>query len=180
VKRRIVVVVLVVLMAASAYAQMEVILATPKEIQAAIDGGADVNAFLGDLTPLIAAAAYNGDPEVITTLLKAGARLEAKDIRYGIGGTALLWAAYNNSNPEVTSTLLKAGADINACTDDGRTALIWAAQNNPNPLEITVLLKAGADATVKDKAGKTAYYYAHFNYILKGTDALKQLEEASR
>ena len=180
-KKRIVVVFLTVLMAASAYAQMELILATPKEIQAAIDGGADVNAYIGDLTPLITAAAYNKDPEVITTLLKAGAKLEAKDIRQGIGGTALLWAAYANSNPDMTSTLLKAGADIKACTDDGRTALIWAASNNPNPLEvIKVLLNAGADATVKDKAGKTAYYYAQYNYMLKGTDALKQLEEASQ
>ena len=63
-----------VLLAASAYAQMEVMLATPKEIQAAIDGEKDVNACIGVLTPLITAAAYNKDPAVIATLLKAGAK----------------------------------------------------------------------------------------------------------
>jgi hypothetical protein len=45
---------------------------------------------------------------------------------------------------------------------------------------ITVLLKAGADAKVKDKFGKIAFDYAQIRYELKGTDALKQLEEASK
>ena len=43
-----------------------------------------------------------------------------------------------------------------------------------------VLLNAGADAKAKDKDGKTAFDYAKDNDALKGTDALKKLEEASK
>ncbi|MGA2380526.1 MAG: ankyrin repeat domain-containing protein [Spirochaetia bacterium] len=186
-KKRIVVsVVLAVLLAASAYAQTTdffvlVETGTPQDVQAAISKGADVNSRDSarvETTPLIAAAAYNNDPAVITTLLKAGADIDARDLHYG--ATALMWAANNNQNPEVVATLLKAGADIKAHTEDGGTALIIAAQFNRNPEVIMVLLNAGADAKVKDSEGKTALDYAKDNWALKGTDALKQLEEASK
>jgi ankyrin repeat protein len=48
------------------------------------------------------------------------------------------------------------------------------------PEVITVLLKAGADGTAKDSMGKTAFDYAKNNEKLKGTDAIRQLEEASK
>jgi hypothetical protein len=191
VKKRIIVsVVLAVLLSASACAQTTklfgaVLTGTPQDVQAAIDKGADVNARDSEgQTPLINAATYNKDPEVITTLLKAGADLEARDSR-GFGGTALLWAAGNNGNPEVISTLLKAGADIKATdTLEGRTALIHAvyqtAYENTKPEMIIVLLNAGVDAKAKDKRGWTALDYAKYVFALKGTDALKQLEEASK
>jgi hypothetical protein len=178
--------VLAVLLAVSAHAQTTdiftlVLVGTPQDVQAAIDGGADVNAYRGIMTPLTTAAGYSKNPEVITTLLKAGAKLEARDTEHGRRRTALIWAAFTNSNPEMTSTLLKAGADINALSEDGRTALIWAALNNPNPEEVLrVLLNAGADATVRDKAGKTAYDYMRYDYRLKATAVLKQLKEASK
>ncbi len=150
-KKRIVVAsVLAVLLTASAYSQTKglfgvVITGTPHDVQAAIDKGADVNAqnSAGE-TPLIAAAAFNKNPEVITTLLKAGADIEARDSVHG--GTALLWAAAFSKNPEVVSTLLN----------------------------------AGADAKAKDNVGYTAFYYAKRNIKLKGTDALRQLEDASK
>ena len=151
---------------------------TPQEVQAAIDKGADVNAAVGDKTPLIVAATLNKDPEVITLLLKAGAKLEAKDTQYG--GTPLAWAAYDNPHPEVTETLLKAGADVEAKGVYRRTALMYAAMNNSNPEVIAILLSAGADAKAKDETGKTALDFASTRPVLNGTDALKQLEEASK
>jgi hypothetical protein len=45
---------------------------------------------------------------------------------------------------------------------------------------ISTLLKAGADAKAMDRKGKTAFDYAQSNYKMKGTDALKQLEQASK
>jgi len=130
------------------------------------------------LNPLITAAG-DKNPEVITTLLKAGADIEARELHYG--NTALLWAAWNNPNPEVIATLLIAGADIEARDKFGLTPLMYTAIRNKNPENmITTLLKAGADAKAKNKAGMTAFDYAKNNYSLRGTDALKQLEEASK
>jgi ankyrin repeat protein len=223
VKKRIVVaVVIAVLLAVSAYAQTTNFFqlaqsGTAQDVQAAISKGADVNApdktDPRQKTPLMYAARFNPNPEVITVLLKAGAKIEAHDP--GNGSTPLMHAAYNNPNPEVITTLLKAGANIEARdffggtplivaamgnknsevitvllkagadieardTDFGSTALIHAAQYNPNPEGITILLKAGANAKVRDNAGMTALDHAKSNYSLKGTDALKQLEEASK
>ena len=52
---------------------------SPLDVQAAIDKGADVNAPLAEngMTPLIAAASYNPNLEVIAILLKAGADVDA-------------------------------------------------------------------------------------------------------
>ena len=52
-----------------------------------------------------------------------------------------------------------------------------AAYNNSNPEVLMVLLEAGADAKAKNNAGKTALDYARENERLKGTWALKLLEE---
>ena len=106
-KKRIFVVFLAVLLAASANAQTPKLIAAvqsgaPQDVQAAIDEGADVNALNGGLTPLEWAAYLNKNPEVITTLLKAGANIEARDVRLGIGGTALGWGR----GPQYSSRLL--------------------------------------------------------------------------
>jgi len=53
------------------------------------------------------AARYNPNPEVITTLLKAGAEIEARDV---YGGTPLILAAMGNKNPEVIRVLVEAGS----------------------------------------------------------------------
>lgn len=58
--------------------------------------------------------------------------------------------------------------------------MIVAAAKTHNPEMITALLKAGADAKAKTNKGFTALDYAKANKSLEGTDALKQLEEASK
>jgi len=72
------------------------------------------------------AAEENPNPEVFTTLLKAGADIEARD---NGGGTALMVAAGRNPNPEVITALLKAGADAKAKNKAGQTALDSAKYN---------------------------------------------------
>ncbi|MGA2612258.1 MAG: caspase family protein [Spirochaetia bacterium] len=160
---------------------------SPQEVRAAIDQGADVNAQDKDgMTPLIYAAQYNLNPEVITMLLAAGALVDARNPEgwtYTESWTPLMWAAMKNQNAEVISTLLKAGADCNAQSQRrGRiTPLMLAARYNPNPEVIVILLKAGANAKViSEDAHKTAFDYARNNIKLIGTDALKQLQEASK
>jgi len=152
---------------------------TSQSIQAAIDKGADVNAVssLDGTTVLMLAAEDNPNPDVITTLLEAGAEIEARD---EIDRTALMFAAEDNPNPDMITTLLRAGAEIEARDDFGYTALIRAAAGNPNSIVITALLKAGADGKAKDNGGLTAFDNAKNNKKLQGTDALGQLEEASK
>jgi ankyrin repeat protein len=183
-KRVIVAVVLAALLAASACAQTTDLFkllhtGTPRDVQAAINRGADVNARNEDYqTPLIFAAAHNNNPEMIAILLRAGAAIEAREPVHG--ATALHWAAAFNNNPNVTSALLRAGARINSIsTRESRTALMWAVSDNFSDVAM-VLLRAGADAKIKDNEGQTALDYAHRFGTLKGTDALKQLEEASK
>jgi len=150
---------------------------TPLDVQAAITKGADVNAQDKDessTTPLMLAAAFNPNPEVITILINAGADIQAQS---GDGFTALMCAAANNKNPEMITILINAGADIQAQSGDGFTALMCAV-NNQNPEGITTLLKAGADAKAKSKEGKTAFNYAQDNEKLKDTNAYWALSDA--
>ena len=118
---------------------------TSQSVQAAIDKGEDPNARDKDgMTPLMYAAGYNQNPQAITTLLKAGADINARD-------------KYNNMTP-----------------------LMYAAWFNQNPELITTLLDAGADAKAKSSVGKTAFDFSQYNLKLIGTDACRNLQEASQ
>jgi ankyrin repeat protein/uncharacterized protein YgiM (DUF1202 family) len=144
----------------------------PGAIKILLRSGAKLDA--GDL---MEAAGINQNPEVIAVFLGAGADVNA---RAEDGSTALMEAAKNNRNPDVVLALLKAGADLKARNKDGVTVLMYAARENRNPEVISILLKAGADPKAKDSKGKTAFDYAQDNRALKGTDAYRQLQKATR
>ncbi len=112
----------------------------------------------------------------VQEFLDLGADVNARG-EYGL--TPLMNAALWKSNPEVISLLLKAGAEVNAKDEHGWTPLMSAAKYNRNPEVISVLLKAGADVKAKDNEGKTALDYAKDNEDIKGTQAMKKLEEAT-
>ena len=175
---------LTVLLAASAYAQTEnnigylASTGTLQQVQTAIDNGVDVNFRYvdGGQTPLMYAAHNNPNPKVFSALLKAGADLKARDDKER---TVLIYASWSN-NPDMIATVLKAGPNLKNAQDIfGMTALMYAAQR-PDPQMIITLLKAGANAKVKDRSGKTALDWSKGNPALQGTDALKQLEAASK
>ena len=89
---------------------------TPEQVQAAIAGGGSVYAVTpGDDSPLMLAAEYNQNAEVIAILLRARASVDKKN-KHG-GKTPLMYAVVSNPNPEVITVLLKAGADVNAVDD---------------------------------------------------------------
>jgi len=71
-------------------------------------------------------ASCNRYPDVILTLLKAGAVLEDRD---KAGWTTLMCAARYSPNPEVVTTLLKAGADVKAASKEGKRAVDYARDN---------------------------------------------------
>jgi len=151
-----------------------------QQINDAIRNGANVNArdVSGTVTPLSAAAGFNSDPGVITTLANAGADINARD---GLGNTALMLAVVNNPNPGVIGALVRAGANINAQDELGTTPLMGAALNISNPeVMITTLLELGADPRIRNNFGMIALDAANMNEKLRNTEALRRLEAASR
>ena len=153
--------------------------ATPEQVRAFLNRGADVNApdGKGQFTPLHLVAISNENPEVIAVLLEAGADVNAR----GTGGfTALHFAASQNRNPEILERLLMAGADVNARLDYGDTPLHMAvASVQKNPEVLRVLLRSGADANVKNNLGQIPLDVASTNQTLEGTEALKELTSST-
>ncbi|NLL37296.1 MAG: hypothetical protein GX256_07230 [Fretibacterium sp.] len=100
----------------------------PKEVEALLEAGADVNAEDGMyMTPLMLAASWcKSNSEVLRILINAGADVNA---RAGNGATALIWAARYNPNPEAITILLDAGADAKETDVYSDDALHYAKNN---------------------------------------------------
>ena len=90
------------------------------------------------------AAESNANPEVIATLLNAGADASVR----GWGGETLLHRAARGGSPDVVSLLLRAGADVHAVDGGGSTPLHEAARRNTDPAVVELLLDAVADVHV--------------------------------
>ncbi|GHV34642.1 hypothetical protein FACS1894187_05650 [Synergistales bacterium] len=151
----------------------------PEVIALLLENDAEINTKNKDAqTALMIAALYNPNAEITALLIANGADVNTRDEKYGM--TALIYAAWKNANSEVVALLLKNGSDVNAQSEDGWTALMVAAMETTNSKIITLLLKAGADAQMRNTDGKRAIDYAKGNIRIKGTDAFKQLQEASR
>jgi ankyrin repeat protein len=126
-------------------AMVKLLLAKGADANAATTEGGKVRKgpiALNHLTALSLAAPY-GTPELLRTLIDAGAQVNAKDIR---DMTPLMLAVSSETqNPEVVRLLLAKGADVKAKSNLGETALDWAKKFG-DPEVISLLLKAGAEA----------------------------------
>lgn len=119
-----------------------------------IKKGADANSRNGlGMTPLDIAAASH-QPDVMKSLLGAGAKTDA-DSPYG---TPLTFAAITG-NYEGAKLLLDRGADVNTARVDGKTVLMMASTSG-NPLLIAELLKRKANVNAKSYNNATALSYA--------------------
>ena len=171
---------------------------TAPEIEKSIDNGADVNKpDYNGLHPVLLAAQYAKDPEVLKHLLRAGAKLDATDengrsaLIYAAatenvlllkalfdagadvnaadinGDTVLMYVVQRSQNLELLSLILKQNVDINARNSIGKTALITAVEFTGEPKIIFAMLDKGADITIKDDFSKTAVEYAKENIRLR-------------
>lgn len=150
--------------------------ATVAQVQALLDSGVDINHPSAEgLTPLALASMESSDVQVIETLLKAGADVNAIDADWG--WTPLFLAAMNNDNPQVIDTLVAYGANVEErCVGINSTPLIDAVVHNQNPDIIMALLNAGADPNAHDDRGLSATdYVQQSNNQFKGTVVEKTL-----
>jgi ankyrin repeat protein len=107
---------------------------------------------------------HNNYPAIVSTLLDAGADIEADEINC-YGGKPLHWASEHA--PAAVQVLLARGANVNSRNQKadsefyGMTPLIMNATQKDDCAEVTeILLGAGADIAAADAAGKTALDYA--------------------
>lgn len=162
---------------------------SPTTIKALIEAGADIEKLdeFNLCTPLMSAVANNDNIEIISTLLKLGAKVNARNL---IGDTAMIWAKksdfvkllveygaeINNTilaealrrsarsgNSEKIKILVELGADVNARNDKWETPLMFAAQNKHQLESIKTLIELKAEVNAENKNGQTAIMYAAKN-----------------
>ena len=126
--------------------------ATEADVQAELDGGADVMARTEYGNTPLHSAALSGSPANVQALQAAGADVMARTE----GGWTPLHGA---GNPEVIQALLNAGADVMARDWEGATPLHLA--NNSEVIQ--ALLNVGADIIRELKLEKH-----HFTRLLGG------------
>jgi len=119
--------------------------------------GADVNAAQGDGMTALHWAVLNGDAEMASMLLYAGANVVA---RTRIGGYTPLHLAAQVGHASVIAPLVAAGAQVSVTTSTGATALMHAAHSGSADA-VRILIENGADPNLKETAnGQTALMFA--------------------
>ena len=148
-----------------------------------VEKGANVNARSKQgRTPLIIAAAHDGNSETVKLLIEKGADVSARTQREN----SALHEAADANDTESVKLLLAKGADINAKNAFGDTPLMYAATHG-NVEVMKLFLAKGADVNVVDssevarvKNGPIAlgnFTALHLAAISGGSDAVKLLLE---
>ena len=130
----------------------------------------------GNVTPLYDAARFSADPEVVATLVAAGADVEGHGAQLTFHPrqqttspdphlSPLYLAVRADGHPATIEALARAGADLELTDSDGRTVLHVAAIGYPAVFPL--LLRLGADPEALDAEGKTPMDYARENYMLQ-------------
>ncbi|MDP2391054.1 MAG: ankyrin repeat domain-containing protein, partial [Acidobacteriota bacterium] len=119
--------------------------------------GVDVNAAQGDGMTALHWAALNGDAELASMLLYAGANVGAKT---RLGGFTPLHLAAQIGHASVIAPLIAAGSAVGATTATGATALMQASHAGSTEA-VRMLIENGAGLDVKETAnGQTALMFA--------------------
>nr|XP_012144811.1 PREDICTED: E3 ubiquitin-protein ligase MIB2 isoform X1 [Megachile rotundata] len=133
-------------------------------------GRVDARASGGEKTCL-QVAAHQGQRDLCTLLLDAGASLRAVDED---GDTPLHYAAFGNQ-PEIMELLLSRGAAINA-VNNGKCSALHVAVNKQHSQCVKVLLRHHCDVNLQDAYGDTALHDAIGKDALDIIDALCSCE----
>jgi uncharacterized protein len=100
-------------------------------------------------------AAINGNLQIAAILIKAGARIDARD---NIGSTPLIYAA-DHDRLEMAKLLIDVGAQVDAENKNGMTALMIAAKNGEVEMARTLLAR-GANPNKSDYTGRDSLGWA--------------------
>jgi len=114
-------------------------------------------------------AAINGNGELITLLIKGGARPGIRDMD---GRVALHWAVQQD-NPDAVAALLDGGAQIETLDPHGTTALMMAAAAG-NLGVLRVLIEHHAKLDARDYTGRSALDFASGTRQARAITLLKQ------
>jgi ankyrin repeat protein len=122
-----------------------------------LKSGTDVNAAQGDGMTALHWAAMNGDTELATMLLYAGANVRATT---RLGAYVPLHLAADAGAAAIVDTLIAGGSPVNQRTTTGVTPLMLAATSG-NAEAVERLLRHGADPNAVEQAhGQTALMFA--------------------
>ena len=116
-------------------------------LKKSLSGGLNLNAMQPgsvEISALMFAAARSNKADIIYTLVKAGADVNARNKN---GDNPLSVAALVNKNADIISALIDSGADVNAKDNAGVSVLAVAASSNPSEDVVLTLLKSGAKGT---------------------------------
>jgi ankyrin repeat protein len=126
-------------------------------VRALLSKGADVNAAQGDGMTALHWAAMNGNRELASMLMYAGANWRATT---RLGGYLPLHLAAQGGSDAVVDLLLAAGADASGRTSTGATPLMLAASSG-SVKTVELLLGRGVDLNATESAhGQTALMFA--------------------
>jgi len=123
-------------------------------VGAFLAGGVDPNSKYG-AWPLLELAVEYDQPDVLATLLRAGADPTARNA----AGETPLFSASRSEDSSMAEALLEAGADPNA-TDEWGTSVLHVATYSRNVGVVRMLLGKGADFRVENADGKTPLEWA--------------------
>lgn len=127
-------------------------------IKILIEQGANLNAQLDDITPLIYASIEN-KPQMIKFFLSKSVQINSRDSKLGL--TPLHFAIANGAF-DSAKLLIESGADVNSLGFDNTTPLILASEQNSLEI-VSLLLSKGADPTIKGPDNYTARMIAQSN-----------------